>query len=294
MECIVCRGNKGQEHIFREMMFGTRKEFDYWECSECGCMQIVSVPEQMGDYYSDSYYSFGVRAAPWKSWYYRAHFEAPRLMRLLRRCSPDISSVIAAKPKPGARILDVGCGGGRLVHILRNLGFEACGVDPFLKADLPYVRKIPLEDADAGWDLIMFHHSLEHMQNHVDVLRCARGKLNVNGTCLVRIPVANWAWAHYGRNWAQLDAPRHFVIHSPRSFELTAAAAGFQMKQIIFDSDEFQFSASECYQRDIPYRDRRASRQFSKSQIRKFRAHADSLNKERRGDQAAFFCTSNS
>jgi SAM-dependent methyltransferase len=288
MECIVCRGNKGKEHIFREMMFGTRKEFDYWECFECGCMQISSVPEQLSDHYSESYYSFGLRAAPWKSWYYRAHFEAPRLMRLLRRCSADISSVIALKPKPGARILDVGCGGGRLVHILRNLGFEAHGVDPFLKADRPYLRNISLENADAGWDLIMFHHSLEHMQNHVDVLRCVRSKLNVSGACLVRIPVVSWAWAHYGRNWAQLDAPRHLVIHTRRSFELTAAAAGFQMKQIIFDSDEFQFFASECYQRDMSFYDKRAGEQFSQNEIRRFRAQAERLNKEQRGDQAAF------
>jgi SAM-dependent methyltransferase len=291
MECIVCRGNKGKEHTFREMMFGTRKEFDYWECFECGCMQISSVPEQLSDHYAGSYYSFGLRAAPWKHWFYRAHFEAPGLMRLLRRCSADISSVIAVKPKPRARILDVGCGGGRLVHILRTLGFEAHGVDPFLKADQPYLRNISLENADAGWDLIMFHHSLEHMQNHVDVLRCARSKLNVNGTCLVRIPVVSWAWAHYGRDWAQLDVPRHLVIHTRRSFELTAAAAGFQMKQIIFDSDEFQFSASECYQRDIPLHDKRASKQFSQNEIRRFRAHADKLNREQRGDQAIFFCT---
>ena len=28
----------------------------------------------------------------------------------------------------------------------------------------------------------MFHHSLEHMQNHVDVLRFARSKLNSRGS----------------------------------------------------------------------------------------------------------------
>ena len=122
-----------------------------------------------------------------------------------------------------------------------------------------------IQKGAAGWDLIMFHHALEHMQNHVDVLRCARGKLNVGGTCLVRIPVVSWAWEQYGRNWAQLDPPRHLVMHTRRSFEVTAAAAGFQMKQIIFDSDEFQFSASECYRRDIPYHDKRASKQFLKT-----------------------------
>jgi hypothetical protein len=39
-------------------MFSTQEEFAYWECSVCGCLQIVNVPENLGDYYDGSYYSF--------------------------------------------------------------------------------------------------------------------------------------------------------------------------------------------------------------------------------------------
>lgn len=272
------------------MMLGTRREFAYWECLACGCLHIVTVPEDMSEYYPSNYYSFSLRAAAWKGLYYRSLFAAPRLMRFFgRRCSPDFASVIAARPKPGARILDVGCGGGGLVGILRLLGFEAFGIDPYLKTNTSFVQRSSLENAPGDWDMVMFHHSLEHMEDHTDVLVCARNKLRAGGLCLVRIPVATWAWKHYGRDWVQLDAPRHFIVHTPRSFGLTAEAAGFRVERIVFDSDEFQFYGSELYRRDLPLVGSGGKQAFLRAEIRKFRAQAEDLNRQQAGDQAAFF-----
>jgi SAM-dependent methyltransferase len=291
LECCVCKSNTGNEHPLREMMFGTREEFLYYQCLKCGCLQIASVPENLGAHYPSDYYSFALRASPWKTLYYRAHFAAPRWMWAIRRCSADISSVIAAKPKSRARILDVGCGGGRLVGILRNVGFDAHGIDPFLEADKAFVRRASLDEVEGAWDLVMFHHSLEHMSNHVDVLRCARSKLAAGGMCIVRIPIATWAWEHYGKDWAQLDVPRHLVIHTPKSFQLVAEEAGLQIERTIYDSNEFLFYASELYRRGIPLHDKRAGAAFSAKQIRGFTKEADNLNRQQQGDQAAFFMT---
>jgi SAM-dependent methyltransferase len=289
MQCRTCRGNSGKEHSFREMMLGTRKEFAYWECLACGCLQIATVPEDMSEYYPSNYYSFSLHAAAWKGWYYRSHFVAPQLMRVLRRCSPDFASVIASRPKPGARILDVGCGGGGLVGILRILGFEALGIDPHVKTSTSLVQRASLDEVHGDWDMIMFHHSLEHMGNHAEVLRRARSKLRAGGLCLVRIPVATWAWQHYGKDWVQLDAPRHLIVHTPGSFRLTAEVAKFRVEQIVFDSDEFQFYGSELYRRNIPLTDPRAREVFSRTQLHEFRVQADDLNRQQLGDQAAFF-----
>lgn len=289
MECVACRRDIGKQHCFREMMFGTRDEFLYWECLTCGCLQIATVPEHLEEYYPSNYYAFTLEWPAWKRWYYRAHFAAPRFMNALRPCSKDVASVIAAGPMHNARILDVGCGGGALVETLRFMGFDAQGIDPFIKATKSYIRRAYLDEVEGGWDLIMFHHSLEHMPNHVEMLRCARSKLSVGGNCLVRIPVVNWAWEHYGRDWAQLDVPRHLVIHTPRSFQLTANAAEFHIERTIFDSNEFQFYASELYQRDLSLHGREAVDAFSQSQMRKFRDQADDLNRQQLGDQAAFF-----
>ena len=43
------------------MMLGTRDEFDYVQCGKCGCLQIEEVPDNLGEYYPQDYYSFRER-----------------------------------------------------------------------------------------------------------------------------------------------------------------------------------------------------------------------------------------
>lgn len=289
MICAICSGTIGTQHMFREMMFGTRDEFPYWECSACGCLQIGRIPQRMGDYYPDDYYSFSLHLKPLELWLYRAYFKANRLAQRVHRIR-TLQSVIDAKPKHRARILDVGCGAGKLVTVLRRVGFDAHGADPFAKRQTPYVRRAALEEAENSWDLIMFHHSLEHMADNVAVLRSARQKLARHGTCLVRIPVAAWAWQHYGKNWVQLDAPRHLVIHTLESFSRASELAGFRICQIVFDSTAFQFYGSELYKCDIPQKHGDSEKaRFARAVMREFSAHAAELNRQQLGDQACFY-----
>jgi SAM-dependent methyltransferase len=290
MKCKICSETSGAYHILREMLFGTNDEFTYWECSACGCLQIAEIPKNLADYYPTDYYSFSAQATPLQLWMYRAYFKAPRLVGLVRRPGVTFQAVLDVKPKVASRVLDVGCGRGKMVAILRSLGVDAHGIDPFTKDETTYVRRARLEDTNAkDWDLIMFHHSLEHMVDHIDVLRAARERLAPLGTCLVRIPVANWAWQHYKENWVQLDPPRHLIIHTPLSFRAAAGAAGFRISRTIYDSGAYQFYGSEMYQRSIPMTQEAAEIvRLGKSGMRSLTAQAAELNRQQLGDQASF------
>ena len=59
IRCRVC-GTTGahRRYVAREMMFGTREEFTYFLCSDCGCLQIATLPADLSKYYPDTYYSF--------------------------------------------------------------------------------------------------------------------------------------------------------------------------------------------------------------------------------------------
>jgi len=92
-------------------------------------------------------------------------------------------------------------------------------------------------------------------------------------------------------NWVQLDAPRHFFVHTEKSFQLLARGEGLRVHEVRYDSTEYQFWVSELYARDVAQAAvdmTRPQAMFSKSTLRGFRAQAARLNSEGRGDQAAF------
>ena len=61
MNCRIC-GNAEDNRTFevREMMFGTRETFTYFQCAKCGCLQMVEIPSDMSRYYPPEYYSFNL------------------------------------------------------------------------------------------------------------------------------------------------------------------------------------------------------------------------------------------
>jgi hypothetical protein len=93
----------------------------------------------------------------------------------------------------------------------------------------------------------------------------------------------------------QLDAPRHFYVHSVESVKMLAERAGFELETVGYDSTAFQFWASEQYALDIPLYDTRSylvspkKSIFSKAQIATFEKRAIELNDAKLGDQAAFY-----
>jgi hypothetical protein len=120
--------------------------------------------------------------------------------------------------------------------------------------------------------------------------------LDDKGTCLVSIPIVpSFAWRHYGVNWVQLDAPRHFFLHSVESMALLSSQAGLYVEHVSYDSNELQFWGSELFVRGIPLMDQVTKKPVSKRsffsdvELKKFLTEADRLNALKEGDQAVFY-----
>lgn len=59
MKCRICGNNKNNKiYQVKEMMFGFRDKFDYFQCATCNCLQISEIPCEISKYYPDNYYSF--------------------------------------------------------------------------------------------------------------------------------------------------------------------------------------------------------------------------------------------
>ena len=324
--CRICGNAAGNtSHEVREMQFGTRDRFTYVQCARCQCLQIAEVPRDLGAYYPPAYYSYTPaptppstpRTGPLRRTV-RALRDAHTVSgrgtagRLLSRLSPNTELRDVAvlhfpgdiprrlRLSPRSRILDVGCGAGAFLGRLHRAGFRnVLGIDPFLERDHAYpgglrILKTDVHGVSGTWDVVMFHHSFEHMDEPARVLQSTAALLGPGGQCLLRVPVVpSYAWETYGVDWAQLDAPRHLFVHSIESIKLLARAAGLQVLAIAYDSGAFQFYASEQYRRDIPLCDARsyatnpAGSIFSAAEIAEFERRAARLNREGRGDQVA-------
>ncbi|MBT0653154.1 class I SAM-dependent methyltransferase [Geomobilimonas luticola] len=307
-------------YTVREMYFGTREEFDYFQCLQCGCLQIAALPHDMSGFYPDGYYSFTAidEASPGKKlrrFISRKRNEyalfrrglVGRLLYALRRPVMPFESLHEVQGLKDKTVLDVGCGSGEFAHYLTELGIHIIGIDPFVRQDILYNNGLKIlkkslvdfsKETERLFDLIMFNHSFEHMPDPQETLHAASILLQHTGTIIIRIPtVSSYAWEHYRTNWVQLDAPRHLFLHSVESMRILAAHAGLVVSGIRYDSDELQFCGSEQYLKDIPltsphsYRICKESALFSKKDMERYKKQAAELNKQNRGDMAAFYLT---
>lgn len=312
MECKIC-GNRDDNRSYypKEMMLGLRDKHHYFECASCGCLQIAFVPENLPDYYPTNYYSYKKNSAnnPIKKQLIKLRDQYAVLGKsitghLIYFFSPEpkLATLKELSLSRSSRIMDVGCGAGNLLYSLKEIGFEhLLGIDPFNDADIKYKNNLSIEkksihEASGEWDLIMFHHSFEHVYDQHEVLQKVHSLLAHNGTCLLRVPTtSSYAWMHYGIDWVQLDAPRHLFLHSTESMKLLAEKNGFKLGHVIYDSNALQFWGSEQYQQDIPlraensYAENGEASLFTKKEIAAFEKRAKELNALNQGDQAAFY-----
>ena len=292
----------------REKMFGQGGEFLYFQCAECGCLQIASVPADLGRFYPANYHSFRspvILQKGWKSWLAAARdfsiaTNSGFLGKLVNRLMParlDVTSLGSVPLRREDRILDVGCGGGELLRFLHRAGFhQVAGIDPFLSGDIEVqpgvvVCKLTLGQVQEKFDLIMLHHVFEHVESGLETLRLCRERLLPGGKILLRFPTADSeAWKIYRENWVQLDAPRHLFLHTPASFQRLAEKAGLKVEKWFCDSTTLQFWGSELYQKGKPLFDRDGTaalpeNHFSESELKAFAQKTKEVNVSRRGDQ---------
>lgn len=293
-------------------MLGLRERFAYLECGACGALQIGKVPPDLRRFYAPPYYSLEP-AHPdplprrWLKRRWADHAMGARdpigaLVARVRGVPEVLRGVRLAGLDRDARVLDVGSGTGHTLLALRDYGFRRLlGVDPYIERDLYLgsgeVKRAALEDVDGTYDLVMFHHSLEHIADPATTLLAARERLAPGGRVLVRTPVASESWLRYGADWVELDAPRHLHVHTVRSLEILARGAGLELRDVRWETDAFELWGSEQYARDIPLTDPRShfvsgggrGQVFTRAEMRRFRARARRLNREGLAGRGAFW-----
>lgn len=311
--CKVCGNSNGNKlYAVKEMQLGMRETFTYMECGNCGCMQLMDIPADLGKYYpNEGYYSFNRGLT----------LQKPGLLRriktsyLLQGKNALVGGLLSVGYKvpdyyswmkiPGIKyddaILDIGTGNGSLLSTLFSLGFtNLTGIDPFIDKDMQYgsinIYKKSIFETEGQYDYLMLHHAFEHMDEPLKVLQQLYKLVKKGKYVLIRTPVMGmYSWKKYGTNWMDLDAPRHIIIHSLKSMQLLAAQAGYELRKTVFDGNYMSLIGSDQYAKDIALPDpnsymvNKPASGYNKEDVEKFKSITIQNNKEQQADQAAFY-----
>lgn len=286
--CPVCESEVGVSHRVREMLFGTREEYIYFECSNCGCLSRVEPIQDLDRYLIAESYMEETPLSAFRKLAVALQLSPLSFLMKWRRRS-ELDALRRVKFNKQMTLLDVGCGPGALVGELRDLGYHATGIDTEILRDIRdkhgiRVERKSLSEITDKFDVILFRSSLERLP--IETLKLARERVSKNGCIIACIALLGWAWRTYSTDWAHLNAPRHLVLHSLGSFSLLAKQSEFTIDKVIFDSTEFQFWASDSVQRDIPLLDMPAPTRAQRARMRRLMAD---LNRQQQGDTAQFY-----
>jgi len=256
--CLICHHKTCSSFSLTDNCSSKGDEYIYHYCENCNTLQIAadSLPSDMSQYYGDNYYSMNRKVSSNIAKYLLStirnylilHSNLSDLTKLPgfnRR--PDLFALTKVNFKKATRLLDVGCGEGKLLQNLADIGYiNLTGLDPFINASIYHQKycifKESISNHVGQYDVIYFNHSLEHMLNPFSALESAYNLLSPGGFCIVRIPVLDsYCWRVFKEDWIQLDAPRHFFTFSIKSINYMALKLGFSFITYYCDSSSYQF-----------------------------------------------------
>lgn len=113
----------------------------------------------------------------------------------------DVEGIIA-RHFSGQQLIEVGCGKGYFLELLRDKGYAITGIDPAYEGDNAQVIKAPFtRGLGLAADAIVLRHVLEHIADPVSFL-AQIAEANQGGQIYIEVPCFDWILDH--RAWFDL------------------------------------------------------------------------------------------
>ena len=235
-DCPAC-GESGMRTLFSatdRLYQTTNKPFLVVECEGCRLMRLYPQPTplELNNYYPADY------------WFSPSADAATQLAEQYRRLVLMDHVWFASRAMENAGgeglLLDVGCGGGLFLHMMRERGYTGMGLDFSLAAAavawqrfaIPVVcatlSRAPLPESSCK--VITMYHVLEHLFDPVAYLQAAHKLLTPEGRLIVQVPnAACWQFLILGKDWNGIDVPRHLTNFRASELESLMDFAGFEV-----------------------------------------------------------------
>jgi len=256
-KCFLC-GSKEFKLLFygRDRMFYIPGSFRIEKCEKCGLIFINPSLEnaEIAKYYpQQEYYSLNKnRLEDFKIWLYRVFYSNNLYKQLV--LSPLKLFVRGVSLVDGGKILDVGCGDGKFLYLIRDYNMDCYGVDPYNQKPI-YDNNLRIFNKQlervnfksSFFDVITLNHVIEHIIHPKVVFQEISRILKSGGKLIIATPNTNSLVAKLFKNkWAQLDSPRHLFLYSEKNLKNFAKSFNFKIVRIKYNSTPFQFTGSIC------------------------------------------------
>lgn len=263
--CPAC--NSGDREVLYSgltdrVFFCAPGEWTLHRCQNCGCGYIDPrpTPASISLAYS-SYYTHGstsletdnptrlglIRRAlgnGYRNWRFGTTFKPENMVGVMlfllwpsvrKRLDQGLRN-LPKRPKNG-RLLDVGFGGGEFLEYAKEGGWHVAGADPdpvvveSARSRGLDVRQGGIQafsDEVGSFDAITLSHVIEHVFDPQHDLDNAFRLLKPGGVLWIQTPnVDGPLHRRFGRNWRDLDPPRHLTLFSRKALFGCLTASGF-------------------------------------------------------------------
>lgn len=228
--CVLCPEGTPTKYFLKTS--DVKQQFTYYRCEGCGLVFLDPRPteEEILEFYTKDYYGEG--SQKFISW-----LSLPRLVfawervRRLQKCFQT----------PG-RVLDVGCGEGTFLRLLKKEGWECFGTE--LTAEMAsrasrfgvsvstgeiHENQFPLRYID----VITFWQVLEHLRNPAKIIKSLLPSLKKKGIVAISTPnISSFQAQVFGAEWFHLDPPRHLYLFSPETLKILMESLGFDLVRL--------------------------------------------------------------
>ena len=210
--------------------------FSIVRCNECGLHYLNPRPEisTLNIIYPPSYepFHFHESANPFIK-YGRAFVQKKKVKAISRLVPPDAS------------IIDVGCGSGYLLSLLKRYGspdWKLYGND-FSEVSLANLERLEIEaiagrfealDTAHKFDLIILNQTIEHLDSPSRVVEKASHLVKPGGALFIETPSTEGLDARLFRSryWGGYHFPRHWSLFSESSLRKLVEMHGFENVQV--------------------------------------------------------------
>lgn len=118
----------------------------------------------------------------------RPHISRRQAGKLRLLFEPVSDHLDVSNPPPGAKVLDYGCGPGRLLNRLQAVGWMTYGIEPATKSAFPRHQELEAPPGEPAFLLVTLHHVLEHLRNPLAVLRTLSRSMLEGGILYLSVP----------------------------------------------------------------------------------------------------------